>query len=223
MRTLGILTIAVGLLTTVACSSADPTGDSLQSPEQVSSKKKATKPAEDNTAAPPERTPPAAPAPTPAPTDPYAASKDGIKNGDETDVDCGGTKAAGCADGKSCKVATDCKNNVCTSGTCKPPPVATHYCQDLSSCCNSLASTVEKFACIGIQFAGKEVACQGELALCGIGGIGGTPCGNLNKCCDQMLREGYSRDASDCRGHNTGNASTCSGWLSQYQGMGWCD
>lgn len=103
------------------------------------------------------------------------------------------------------------------------PAPTTHYCADLSACCNSLASTTEKVACLGIQFTGKELACQGELALCGIGGIGGTPCGNLNTCCDQMLDEGYDGDAADCRGHNTGNASTCSGWLSQYQGMGWCD
>lgn len=103
------------------------------------------------------------------------------------------------------------------------PTAPTHYCADLSACCNTLASTVEKVGCIGIQVAGKEVACQAELALCGIGGIGGTPCGNLNTCCDQMLAEGYDGDAADCRGHNTGNASTCSGWLSQYRGMGWCD
>jgi len=222
MRTLGILTLTVGLLTAAACSSADPTGDSIANPAPTNTKKRAPAPADDDNARDPAPT--AAPTPPAAPTpDPTGQSKDGIKNGDETDVDCGGAKAPGCANEKSCRVASDCANNICTSGTCKAPAVATHYCQDLSACCNTLASTVEKFACIGVQFAGKEVACQAELALCGIGGIGGTPCGNLNKCCDQMQAEGYGGDAYDCRGHNTGNASTCSSWLSQYQGWGWCD
>jgi hypothetical protein len=37
---------------------------------------------------------------------------DGIKDGDETDVDCGGS-CGPCADGKECLVGADCKNKVC--------------------------------------------------------------------------------------------------------------
>jgi hypothetical protein len=40
-------------------------------------------------------------------------SKDGKKDGTETDVDCGGSAAPACADGKKCGAGTDC-----TSGTC---------------------------------------------------------------------------------------------------------
>jgi hypothetical protein len=223
MRTLGYMTVVVGLLTAAACSSADPSG-SIVDDAPVNNKKKAA-PEEEETRRPaPEEPPAAAPTPAPTPPAPDAITKDGIKNGDETDVDCGGAKAPGCADGKACSAAKDCVNNICTSGQCKAPAVPTQYCQQLgaSGCCNTLASTVEKLACIGVQFAGKEIACQGELALCGIGGIGGTPCGNLNKCCDFMVTDGYPQDAADCRTHNTGNASQCSGWLSQYKSMGWC-
>ena len=39
---------------------------------------------------------------------------DGMKNGDETDVDCGGSRAPKCADGKGCAVGGDCKDAVCT-------------------------------------------------------------------------------------------------------------
>lgn len=52
---------------------------------------------------------------------------DGIKNGPETDVDCGGpAEGAGfkaCADGKKCLVATDCTSLVCDPGkkTCNAP------------------------------------------------------------------------------------------------------
>lgn len=49
-----------------------------------------------------------------------AAPDDGVKNDDETDVDCGGSKAPRCADGKQCVLADDCESGVC-SGTCAVP------------------------------------------------------------------------------------------------------
>ncbi len=50
-----------------------------------------------------------------------ASATDGKKNGDESDVDCGGSKAAKCADGKSCGAASDCESGVCTGGKCQAP------------------------------------------------------------------------------------------------------
>ncbi len=49
------------------------------------------------------------------------APADGKKNGDETDVDCGGAHAPACADGKGCAIAADCTSAVCTGGSCQPP------------------------------------------------------------------------------------------------------
>src|SRR5262249_45453459 len=40
---------------------------------------------------------------------------------DETDVDCGGTQAPACADGKSCAIASDCTSSICTAGVCQAP------------------------------------------------------------------------------------------------------
>jgi hypothetical protein len=45
---------------------------------------------------------------------------DGDQNGDETDIDCGGS-CSGCATGDTCSVASDCASGVCTSGTCQGP------------------------------------------------------------------------------------------------------
>ncbi|QQR89961.1 MAG: PD40 domain-containing protein [Myxococcales bacterium] len=42
---------------------------------------------------------------------------DGILNGNETDVDCGGSCPA-CALGKQCDVAADCDSNMCPAGYC---------------------------------------------------------------------------------------------------------
>ena len=49
------------------------------------------------------------------------APADGTKNGDETDVDCGGSKAPACADLKGCVIAADCTSIVCTAGICQAP------------------------------------------------------------------------------------------------------
>jgi hypothetical protein len=46
---------------------------------------------------------------------------DGKKNGDETDVDCGGTAAPKCIVGKACLVNGDCELLACTAGACVVP------------------------------------------------------------------------------------------------------
>lgn len=46
---------------------------------------------------------------------------DGLTNGSETDVDCGGSDCTPCGDGRSCHVGSDCLNGSCTDGTCQPP------------------------------------------------------------------------------------------------------
>ncbi|MBX3229412.1 MAG: SUMF1/EgtB/PvdO family nonheme iron enzyme [Labilithrix sp.] len=43
---------------------------------------------------------------------------DGVKNGDETDVDCGGANAPKCEVGKKCEKHTDCKSDACPSKVC---------------------------------------------------------------------------------------------------------
>ena len=43
---------------------------------------------------------------------------DKAKNGDETDVDCGGKTCSGCALGKKCVATSDCAAGVCKSGVC---------------------------------------------------------------------------------------------------------
>ncbi len=45
---------------------------------------------------------------------------DGFPNGDETDVDCGGS-CDPCADGRGCMVAEDCYSLMCEGGACQTP------------------------------------------------------------------------------------------------------
>jgi formylglycine-generating enzyme required for sulfatase activity len=48
---------------------------------------------------------------------------DGVLNGDETDVDCGGTNPQKCLTDKSCQVGADCRDKICEDATkkCKAP------------------------------------------------------------------------------------------------------
>jgi len=44
---------------------------------------------------------------------------DGIKNGNETDLDCGGLSCSGCSVGLSCRIDEDCESNYCLNGKCE--------------------------------------------------------------------------------------------------------
>ncbi|MBM4362125.1 MAG: DUF11 domain-containing protein, partial [Deltaproteobacteria bacterium] len=47
-----------------------------------------------------------------------ASCADGVQNGTETDVDCGGGVCAPCALGRDCGVGADCSSGVCVDGYC---------------------------------------------------------------------------------------------------------
>lgn len=44
---------------------------------------------------------------------------DGVRNQDETDIDCGGDSCAKCEDSRICKIGSDCTSGVCTSNICQ--------------------------------------------------------------------------------------------------------
>jgi hypothetical protein len=50
-----------------------------------------------------------------------ATCSDGVKNGTETDVDCGGGTCPACSNGKACQVSSDCQSVDCVSGVCSAP------------------------------------------------------------------------------------------------------
>jgi len=59
-----------------------------------------------------------------------ASCSDGEQNGDETDVDCGGSCTAGCALGQGCGVDGDCDGSVCDTEAVAPICVAPISCSD---------------------------------------------------------------------------------------------
>ena len=52
-------------------------------------------------------------------SNPSETCSDGVKNQNETDVDCGGV-CAGCAEGESCLADSDCASGNCDAGSCAP-------------------------------------------------------------------------------------------------------
>ena len=49
---------------------------------------------------------------------------DGVLDGDEADVDCGGSRCGACSTGASCRVGFDCEGLSCLNGRCQQPTCA---------------------------------------------------------------------------------------------------
>jgi len=58
------------------------------------------------------------------PAVPRPSCTDGVKNGSEPSVDCGGSCPVACATGATCELATDCLSTLCVGGTCQAPPAS---------------------------------------------------------------------------------------------------
>lgn len=71
--------------------------------------------------------------PNPGPTDPSCF--DGARNGQESDLDCGGP-CPPCPDGDHCDDPADCQSGACILGTCSAPPAchADDECKPESPC-----------------------------------------------------------------------------------------
>ena len=104
---------------------------------------------------------------------------DGVQNGDETDVDCGGTSCSKCANGLDCSENSDCTSGNCDSGQagvgkCSAPsaPACTSpKCDDNGTCRN------------------KGDTCTNTAHTCGGGGTDGdcgttTPSGGAGRTCE---------------------------------------
>ena len=46
---------------------------------------------------------------------------DEIRNGTETDLDCGGGECPPCGTGKTCEISVDCQDEICQNKVCAPP------------------------------------------------------------------------------------------------------
>ena len=132
-------------------------------------------------------------------------SHDGVKNGSETDVDCGGG-CGPCEDGRACVQAEDCESLVCGGSLCKAPT-----CTD------------------GVQNGGEiGVDCMANIGIkagcypCSAG----TPCAETEpeQCLSGVCDAGTcqpSKDCGYCRSDNDCDVGVCVAIKDGY-GFGHC-
>ncbi|MFM2152050.1 MAG: hypothetical protein RL199_485 [Pseudomonadota bacterium] len=126
---------------------------------------------------------------------------DGSKNGDETDVDCGGTLCAPCADTKACAVGRDCESGVCArlAGTLKcAVPTGADKARNGSETDVDCGGPDRTRKCIARQRCFEDTDCANSTAAplaCGENGLCTPPtCGDGNPAAN-----GKETD-SDCGG-----------------------
>jgi hypothetical protein len=100
---------------------------------------------------------------------------DGLVNGDETDVDCGGPTCTPCPDGSVCERSDDCQNHLCLDEACEP-----------ASCVDAIRNGDE-----------TDVDCGGECLPC----ENGVP---ASESCDDAIRNFAETDV-DCGGPDCGH------------------
>jgi hypothetical protein len=145
-------------------------------------------------------------------TAPPQQCTDTMKDGNETDIDCGGGTCTPCGNGKACQRASDCQSNTCTGLTCAAPP---------AQCANSMKDANESDvdcggvcpACINGRSCVQSTDCQS--GSCNAGTCGPPPAG-----CNDGQKNGTETDV-DCggscprcvNGKMCGNAGDCVGGI----------
>ena len=104
-------------------------------------------------------------------TAPAPTCHDGLKNGHETDVDCGGPDCAPCGTGQVCAADADCAHGeVCHAGLCAPPACVCNPANAVGQCVNN-ACTFHCNAgfsdCNGVPHDGCEINTAADAANCG--------------------------------------------------------
>lgn len=66
-----------------------------------------------------------------------ATCMDGVQNGSETDIDCGGT-CSKCQDDAKCKINSDCENNLCRQGVCQGKKAGGESCVSPDDCASGI-------------------------------------------------------------------------------------
>ncbi|MSP57159.1 MAG: hypothetical protein EXR69_16415, partial [Myxococcales bacterium] len=124
-----------------------------------------------------------------------ATCSDGMKNGGEGDVDCGGICMNRCAVGKGCRVAADCVTRSCAQTICAAP-----------SCSDQVTNGEETDADCGGPAAGQAGGCSkcAEARWCGAAADCASGVCMDDRCqapgCADAVKNGFEGDV-DCGGN----------------------
>jgi hypothetical protein len=143
-------------------------------------------------------------APIPLGTDPFGQCRsrggcgvggecrceDAVKNGDESDVDCGGRTCPPCKGGRACITAADCAGEApaCVNGAC---------CQ---SVCDALCKMCDPGGrCVDAPAGYLDSRCTGDTACAPHGGCAskaGAPCSENKRCLSGLCKGGVCAKSS---------------------------
>ncbi len=125
---------------------------------------------------------------------------DGLKNGDETDFDCGGSRCAPCGAGLHCGTSLDCATSLCVGGVCVAPG-CTNGTKDGSE------TDVDCGGSCGKCVDGKTCAAAGD---CANGFCNPTTLKCATPTCSDGFKDGSEIDV-DCGGScgKCGDGKTC--------------
>lgn len=131
------------------------------------------------------------------------ACGDGIKNGDESDTDCGGSTCPGCPDDGACGDNADCASGYCADGSCAAKSCEDDDgCSDLTNMCQDGMCNLDTFTCEAVP----KVDCSDMDGECVMGvcdpdtGTCGTEAINEDMACD---------DGDACTVDEVCQAGTC--------------
>jgi len=128
-------------------------------------------------------------------------ASNGSKDGDESDVDCGGSVAPRCIDGKTCGVATDCANKSCIAGLCSPP-----------SATDGLQNGTESDVDCGGAAPTNAPKCDDGKSCKAASDCVSLSCGGDGKCAPPSSSDGIKNGTEtdvDCGGGAPTNAAPC--------------
>lgn len=132
-----------------------------------------------------------------------ATNTDGVKNGTETAIDCGGSSGKTCAGGLACLAGADCFSGNCTANVCAK--AGTGGACMTNNDCFSANCTVNSGSTPGTclqAYAGQGCAADGDCL-----GAGSTCVSNICRSCDDGILNGNEKGI-DCGGSC---GATCAG------------
>lgn len=122
----------------------------------------------------------------------FCLCEDGVKDGDESDVDCGGICGASCGDGATCSAVQDCVSSLCVDGVC-----CNAVCDGPCVACN-LATAPG--LCTPVAPSTTDVLCSANQVCDGLGtcsGAAGQSC-TMGSECASHLCAGNPTACADC-------------------------
>jgi hypothetical protein len=126
---------------------------------------------------------------------------DGIQNGGETDLDCGGGACPGCATGEACFLSTDCASGGCSGGVCQPGCTSGAQCP--SGVCTGGFCRVANCADGAQNGQETDVDCGGPAPNC-VRCVPGDTCASAGDCTSQVCSGGTCQPPSCTDGIKNG-------------------